>query len=302
VFINCPFDEQYSALFHAAVFAVMDCGFHIRCALDTSDSGQIRLNKIYSTIAACKLAIHDLSRVQLSERTGLPRFNMPLELGIFLGAKLFGDTDQQSKMCIVFDEEPYRYQQYLSDVAGQDISVHHNNSQTLVTKIRDWLASVSTETLPSGSKIWERYQRFQNELHASCRAVKQKPEELTYHDYLMHVDKFRAVKYDTLILAHGEPINDPSASDIKRAIKSLEGGRDSFVIYGRSGSGLTYMQALGGPVEGFILEYQQGSLDEHYRCLGRVPQADTIDAFQAYAVSNKGWKENFPWVKVELDV
>ena len=32
VFINCPFDEQYKPLFHAAVFAVIDCGFIPRCA------------------------------------------------------------------------------------------------------------------------------------------------------------------------------------------------------------------------------------------------------------------------------
>ncbi len=129
VFINCPFDKIYAPLFQAAIFAVIECGFEVRCGLETSDASQIRIQKIYEQIGSCKYGIHDLSRVQLDENSKLPRFNMPLELGIFMGAKFLGSPKQKQKMCLVFDEIPYRYQKYLSDIAGQDISSHQNDPQ-----------------------------------------------------------------------------------------------------------------------------------------------------------------------------
>ena len=87
VFINCPFDSQYTPLFEALVFAVSDCGFRARCALEVDDASQVRIEKIYKIIATCKFGIHDISRTAPNPATGLPRFNMPLELGIFLAAR-----------------------------------------------------------------------------------------------------------------------------------------------------------------------------------------------------------------------
>ena len=85
VFINCPFDSAYQAFFRAIVFAVYDCGFIPRCALEIQDASQTRIDKIFRIIAECKYGIHDICRTELDSATNLPRFNMPLELGIFLG-------------------------------------------------------------------------------------------------------------------------------------------------------------------------------------------------------------------------
>ncbi len=136
VFLNCPFDDKYKELFYTAIFAVMDCGFSVRCALETTDASQVRIQKIYEQIASCRFGIHDLSRTQLDKKSQLPRFNMPLELGIFLGAKFLGDKKQREKVCLVFDEEPFRYQKYLSDIAGQDINSHHGEPSLMVREIR----------------------------------------------------------------------------------------------------------------------------------------------------------------------
>lgn len=46
VFINCPFDSEYTPLFEAIVFAVADCGFRPTCARERMNSGQVRLEKI----------------------------------------------------------------------------------------------------------------------------------------------------------------------------------------------------------------------------------------------------------------
>ena len=97
VFINCPFDLAYKPLLDAIVFAVHDCGFVARCALEEGDASQVRIDKIYSIIEDCRYGIHDISRTELDETSRLPRFNMPLELGIFLGAKRFGIEEQDKK-------------------------------------------------------------------------------------------------------------------------------------------------------------------------------------------------------------
>jgi hypothetical protein len=40
-------------LFAALIFAVHDCGFIARCALEIDDSGEFRLSKILKLIAQC---------------------------------------------------------------------------------------------------------------------------------------------------------------------------------------------------------------------------------------------------------
>lgn len=158
VFINCPFDGSYKPLFGAVVFAVHYAGFIARCALEISDGAQNRLAKILVMIGECKYGIHDISRTDLDPVYVLPRFNMPLELGIFLGGKSFGNKAQQGKSCLVLDREPYRYQRFLSDLAGQDIQPHDNDPRQVVSHIRNWLRTVSKRTtIPGGEKMWERF-------------------------------------------------------------------------------------------------------------------------------------------------
>lgn len=92
VFINCPFDDLYENLFDAILFTVYFCGCNPRCALETDDGSQIRVEKIFSIIKDCDLGVHDISRTDLNINH-LPRFNMPFEFGIFMGAKKFGHME-----------------------------------------------------------------------------------------------------------------------------------------------------------------------------------------------------------------
>src|ERR1700686_3205317 len=139
VFINCPFDPAYKPLFNAIVFVTIYCGFRARCALEIDDGSQVRIDKIFAVIEECRFGIHDLSRTQLDKATGLPRFNMPLELGMFLGAKRFGDALQKRKLCLILDRDTYRYQKYISDIAGQDIRAHKSSEGNAISITRDWL-------------------------------------------------------------------------------------------------------------------------------------------------------------------
>lgn len=88
VFINCPFDNDYQPLFDAMVFTILRCGFVPRCALELVDAAGTRIDKIVNIIRECPLGVHDISRTELDSGSHLPRFNMPFELGLFLGSTI----------------------------------------------------------------------------------------------------------------------------------------------------------------------------------------------------------------------
>jgi hypothetical protein len=183
VFVNCPFDASYRPLFEAIVFAVHDLGFVPRCALEDDDGGEVRLAKIERIIEECRFGIHDLSAVALDPVHRLPRFNMPLELGIFLGCRRFGGPPQRQKKCLILDTERYRYQKFISDIAGQDIHAHAGEPKQAVMEVRNWLAAASTRTrLPGGSAIIGRYARFRRELPSLCADLHLSEHELIFSD------------------------------------------------------------------------------------------------------------------------
>lgn len=184
VFINVPFDKTYSRLSNAIIFAVHDCGFVARSALEIEDSGQARVEKILDIIEQCKFGIHDISRAGLDRKTRLSRFNMPLELGFFLGAKRYGSERDHAKRCLVLDRDRYRYRNFCSDIAGQDIRAHNNDPRSAVRAVRDWLSSYRSGVLiPGGKIVFERYEAFLAQLPQQARDLKLDHRELTFGDY-----------------------------------------------------------------------------------------------------------------------
>lgn len=184
VFINCPFDPPYEPLFHATVFAIHDCGFTPRCALEISNSAQNRLQKIFEMISQCMYGVHDISRTEIDSKTRLPRFNMPLELGIFLGSKYFGSEEQKTKVCLIMDKEKHNYRKSTSDISGQDIIAHGNSPEKIIKEIRAWLKTAARQkNLSGGAKIYERYIEFQKQLPLFCKERHIKLEELTFIDF-----------------------------------------------------------------------------------------------------------------------
>jgi hypothetical protein len=185
VFINCPFDSSYAPLFRAIVFAVVDSGFDPRCALEDADSAVPRIEKICNVISHCRYGIHDISATELDPVNGLPRFNMPLELGLFLGAQRFGAEVQHGKRCIVLDREKYRYQKFCSDIAGQDVKTHDGTPRGVIRCVRDWLKAERPRILlPGGSQMFRRYEEFLQDLPLICDSVGLEPAQLTFHDLL----------------------------------------------------------------------------------------------------------------------
>jgi hypothetical protein len=195
VFLNVPFDTRYTKLLQALVFAVHDCGLGARCALEKDDGGQVRVDKLYQIIRDCRLGIHDLSRTTLDKKYRLPRFNMPFELGVFLGARHYGSIAQRRKSCLILDRDRYRYQIFCSDISGQDIRAHGNEVSQALTSVRNWLqANLPSHTkIPGPSTLAARYVEFRRQLPFMCKREGLRPAELTFLDYRKLVAAWIAV-------------------------------------------------------------------------------------------------------------
>jgi hypothetical protein len=152
VFINCPFDDDYKPILRAIVYAIYRCGFYPQTALDEDDGTEIRLLKIIRKMKSCRYGIHDLSRIELNAAK-FPRFNMPFELGIFWGAKYFGDNSQKRKNALILEREKYTYQQYISDLSGIDTKAHKNDPVTALRRVHSWLNTASHRKTIPGEKI-----------------------------------------------------------------------------------------------------------------------------------------------------
>jgi hypothetical protein len=192
VFINCPFDAAYRPIFDAIVFTVHDCGFRAHCAREAEDSGEERIRKIKRIIRECACGIHDISRVQLDTANQLPRFNMPLELGLFLGAQEYGSGEQRLKRSLVLDTEPYRYQKFCSDIAGQDIRAHHDQPSLAIAAVRAMLSTTlnGRRRIPGEATIRKRYAQFREELPVNCRRGHVRVSELQFVEFRYFVEEW----------------------------------------------------------------------------------------------------------------
>jgi hypothetical protein len=173
------------------LFTIVRCGFKPRCALEIVDGAATRISKIEKLIEECPLGINDISRTEADPASGLPRFNMPLELGLFLGAKRYGDEKQRRKKCLVMDREQYRYQAFMSDIAGQDIFAHGNETGRVINAVRSFLNSVKRgDPLPSAAMIEADFAAFNRSLPEICLPLHVDPSALDYRDFIWSAGQY----------------------------------------------------------------------------------------------------------------
>ena len=161
VFINCPFDSDYHSLLRPLLFTVVYLGFHPKIALETSDSGEIRINKICSLIRDSKYSIHDLSRLQSKSADEFYRLNMPFELGIEYGCRQFSSGHLREKRCLILEKDRFNYMKALSDLSGVDIKSHRNEPEGMVREVRNWFVeTVGLKGAHSPTVIWYTFLDF----------------------------------------------------------------------------------------------------------------------------------------------
>ena len=99
------------------------------------------------------------------------------------------------------------------------------------------------------------------------------------------------------LTTHDTRFDDPDPATIAKILAELDGDRHVLVTLGESD--LTYLQVTGGGPMGLALEFQEGSLDQHYRSTNPdLPLALVTDLFQRYARGDQSWREEVEWVHV----
>lgn len=197
VFIHCLFTDDYGDLFKAMVFAVVACGFLPRSALERGDSGEIRMDKITRLIKVSSLSIHDLSAVELDAANGLPRFNMPFELGLTLGIRAAGRKHSQHRV-LILERQKYSYQKFLSDIAGQDLQAHGGDVEGMILRVRNWLRTETGRDLPGPKQISADLQKFRATLPLSCESAGIAPRDLPFPELLAMQMQFLRTECDGL--------------------------------------------------------------------------------------------------------
>lgn len=171
VFINCPFDDQYLELLRPLLFTVVFLGYSPRIASERSDSLESRLDKICKLIRASQYAIHDLSRLRTRDVGEFSRMNMPFELGIEYGCRVFGTGRLGSKRCLILEKEPHDFRKALSDLSGIDIKSHNNEPVRAVRAVRNWFVeTVGLTGVKSAGHIWYRFTDFTTDFYDRRKA------------------------------------------------------------------------------------------------------------------------------------
>jgi len=174
VFINAPFDKRYEPLFITLIGVLVFLGQEPHCVLEVREKGEGRLARILELMQACRISIHELSRVNTPVR-----FNMPFELGIACALKLLHPHDYE---IFVLDATAYRLDRTLSDYKGRDPLIHHGTSDGLLACLFD--AFISTDA-PSPSDV----RRALNVLDRIAASIKREVKS----DTLFRPSLFRAL-------------------------------------------------------------------------------------------------------------
>jgi len=184
VFVNVPFDSEYLPILHAVLFTIQDCGFIARIAVEDTGSNETRLDKIGRIILESRLSIHDISRVK-SISNPLPRFNMPFECGLAMGAIRFGQAAQNRDFLLLVGE-PFQDKSTLSDLAGQDSKAHQNDPKLAVNAVRAFLSAKknSADRTRGAEAIWKRYLLFKTQLPQLVEEIELTVNEIDSFDYL----------------------------------------------------------------------------------------------------------------------
>ena len=149
VFINCPFDKnRIDKYLKPIFFCLVTNGLTPKIALESQDSGQLRIDKIVDLMKSSKYSIHDLSLLKLKRGTmEYARMNMPYELGIDYGLRNSGQELYEQKKFLVLGNKRYEYMKALSDISGFDIQNYNNSTEKLFECMHSWLSSLQLQRI-----------------------------------------------------------------------------------------------------------------------------------------------------------
>jgi hypothetical protein len=87
------------------------------------------------------------------------------------------------KKALILDREPFRYREFLSDIAGHEICCHDSRWNVAIARVRDWLEGIHTEDrLPGPRHLIESFHLFQVDLPRLAAAADCEPDTLSFQD------------------------------------------------------------------------------------------------------------------------
>jgi hypothetical protein len=163
VFLNCPFDDSFAPLFHAAVLTIEALGFTPRCARETEGESDPRIDRIARGLRESKYSIHDLSRFQGEGVDNISRFNMPLELGMAVSMRYQGKVSGIPHNWVALVPPGFVHQKFISDLGGFDPPWHEQTAVTIIRAVAGWLMIQPdfTPPAPSPRRILAAYPKMQ---------------------------------------------------------------------------------------------------------------------------------------------
>ena len=171
VFVNCPFDKTYVDMLRPILFTILALGFEPRIASERADGAEVRVEKIVELIEESKYAIHDLSRLKSGGLGEYYRLNMPFELGVDYGCRLYKGDPWSGKKILILEDSAHEMKKALSDLSGSDVEPHENDPIRIPGIVRNWLAqSIAGDVVPP-SLIWARFTDFTAENYVRLTAA-----------------------------------------------------------------------------------------------------------------------------------
>ena len=160
VFLNIPYDEEFSSLYVAYIVGLFQLGWVPHLASEIP-GGDRRLSRIFKLIQSCRYSIHDLSRVEMNTATtSVPRFNMPLELGMTI---TWQKLHPGRHTWFVWESELYRIQRTASDLNGTDAYIHGGTPEGVLRELRN---AFHRDQMPSVPAMLEVYRFVKSQLNA----------------------------------------------------------------------------------------------------------------------------------------
>ena len=120
------------------------------------------------------------------------RMNMPFELGVEYGCRLFGNSPLDSKKCLILEKDQHEFRKAISDLSGIDIKSHDNEPRRVVRAVRDWFVeTVGLRGIGSPTVIWYRFTDFAFDFYGSQIRAGSSDEDLNMMPVPEYIDFIR---------------------------------------------------------------------------------------------------------------
>jgi hypothetical protein len=97
---------------------------------------------------------------------------------------VFGLGAVRRKRFLILDAVPYRYQQFISDISGQDIHCHEGSPDRAIDIVRNWLRNGSGRRVPGPVAIKRQFAQFVEWLPENCEKNGFDRNDLLFVEYV----------------------------------------------------------------------------------------------------------------------